>query len=188
MRNIGARRMAWAVLPVAGVLALAGCSDDKKDDSKASNSPAAQTPAATTGAPAAPTSAPASAPAAVNSATFTADQKAAAAAYQKVLDPKATVAERKALIQDADKLNTMLDAMLSSQLVSSVSIKTNDVKIDGDKGTVNFDILLGGAAGAVPPIDGNVVKQDGTWKVGGKTVCTLAGYAQVPPAAECSGY
>jgi hypothetical protein len=181
--------MAWAVLPVAGVLALAGCSDDK-DDNKASSSPSAPAapPAATTGAPAAPTSAPASAPAAVNSATFTADQKAAAEAYQKVLDPKASVADRKALIQDADKLSTMLDAMLSSQLVSQVGVKTNDVKIDGDKGTVNFDILIGGAAGAVPPVDGVVVKQDGKWKVGGKTVCTLAGYAQVPPAAECAGY
>lgn len=183
--------MAWAVLPVAGVLALAGCSDDKKDESKASNSPsapAATTPAATTGAPAAPTSAPASAPAAANSATFTADQKAAAEAYTKVFDAKSPAADRKAYIQDADKLSTMLDAMLSSPLVSQVSVQTNDVKVSGDNGTVNFQVLISGAPAPIPPYDGNVVKQGGKWKVGAKTICGLAGIAQVTAAPECASY
>jgi hypothetical protein len=182
--------MAWAVLPVAGVLVLAGCGDDDdKDESKASNTPsAAAQNTGTATAPAGGAAPSSSAPAAVNSATFTADQKAAAEAYMKVFDAKNPVDERKAYIQDASKINAMLDAMLSNPLVSQVSVKTNDVKINGDSGTVNFEVIVAGGASPLAAYDGAAVKQDGKWKVGAKTICTLAGIAQVPAAPECSSY
>ncbi len=180
--------MAWAALPVAGVLLLAGCGDDDDGDD-AQSTPSASAPA-TSGAPATSAAPGTSAPAggAVDPATFTADQKAAAAAYQKVFDAKTPAADRKALIQDSAKLSTMLDAMLGSSFVSTVSIKTNDVKLSGDTGTVNFEVLVGGNPVGMPATDGTVVKQDGQWKVGAKTVCTLASYAQIPAAPECSAY
>lgn len=184
--------MAWAALPVAGILVLAGCGDDDKGDAKSTPSPSAPgTSAPATSAPAtsaAPSAPASSAAGAVNTATFSADQKEAAAAYQKVFDAKTPVADRKALIQDSTKLSAMIDGMLSSQLVGSVTVKTNDVKLSGDKGAVNFEILLNGTPAGMPASDGPVVKQDGKWKVGAKTICTLATYAQVTPAPECATY
>ncbi|UGQ10202.1 hypothetical protein LO772_25450 [Yinghuangia sp. ASG 101] len=173
--------MAWAALPIAGVLLLAGCGDDDDGD-EAKTTPSASAPA----------SAPESAPAgggAVDTATFSADQKAAAEAYQKVFDPSASAADRKQYIQDSDKLSGMLDAMLGSPLVGSITAKTGDVKVSGDTGTVNFEIVntTGGSVG-MPATDGPVVKVDGQWKVGAKTVCTLAGYVNAPTPPDCANY
>jgi hypothetical protein len=195
MRDIRTRRLAWAALPVAGVLLLAGCSDDDDDKGSDSTSPSASAPAttptggATTGAATTGASTPsASAGGAVNPATFSADQKAAAAAYTTVLNPATSAADRKALIQDADKLSGMIDQLLANPLLTQVSAKTGDVKLTGDKGTVSFEILLNGAPAGMPAQDGPVVKQDGKWKVGAKTVCTLAPYAQIQPDAACATY
>lgn len=195
MRDIRTRRLAWAALPVAGVLLLAGCGDDddKKDDAK--TSPSASAPAttapATSAAPtsAAPTSsAPASAPAAAaNPATFSADQKGAADAYTKLFDPATPVDQRKALIQDADKLTTLIDTLLASPMASQVKFQVKDVKVEGDKATVTYDVLLG-ANPVVQNQPGPAVKQGGAWKVGAKTVCGMASYVGATAPAECASY
>lgn len=178
MRHIRTRRTAWATVPVAAVLLLAGCGGDDDDDSEGASStpPAASAPAG---------SAPAGA---VDPATFSADQKAAAEAYKTAFTGGTPIADRKAVIQDSAKLNTMLDAMLGNALVSTVSVRTNNVVINGDSGTVNYEILLNGQPAGLPAEDGPVVKQDGVWKVGAKTVCAFATLAQVQAAPECASY
>lgn len=187
--------MAWAALPVAGVLLLAGCGDDdKKDDAKTSPSasaPATSAPATSAAAPssAAPSSsAPASAPAAsANPATFSADQKGAADAYTKLFDPATPVDQRKALIQDADKLTTLIDTLLASPMASQVKFGVKDVKVEGDKATVTYDVLLGPSP-VVQNQPGPAVKQGGQWKVGAKTVCGMASYVGAVAPPECGAY
>ncbi|MDI2126372.1 hypothetical protein [Yinghuangia seranimata] len=184
--------MAWAVLPVAGVLMLAGCSDDKKDDSK-SSSPSASAPAAQSSAPSAPSSAPApasSAPAAGNTATFNADQQAAAATVNKMFDGKQSVADRKALIQNADQIDPVIQALLTNPLIGQVSTTVKDAQLSGDKGAVTVDISAGGAVVA-PSVPVEVVKKDGKWLVSAKMICGLASqYGGVPAASlppACAG-
>lgn len=181
MRDIRTRRLAWAALPVAAVLLLAGCSDDDDDKGSSTTSPSA--PA--TSAPATPPAPASSAPAAANPATFSADQKGASDAYTKLFDASTPVDQRKALIQDADQIAPLLDALLANPAIGSASVKVNDVTVTGDKAQVKFDVLLGGVP-AYGGQTGDAVKQNGKWLVGKGTLCQFGGALQVTLPPACS--
>jgi hypothetical protein len=180
-RRKGARR-AWLALPVAAVLVLSGCGgdDDKDDTSKSTPSasaPAAQqtTPAATT--PSTGASAPGgatSAPPAAGGTTLTGEEKKVADNWDKLFDNTAPLAERKAVLENADKMGTLVETLANDPMAKQVTSKTTAVKISGDKAAVTFDILLAGTP-ALPGQNGQAVNQDGTWKVSLSTVCTLVG-------------
>lgn len=178
-RRKGTRR-AWLALPVAAVLVMSGCSsdDDKKDD-KAKGSPSASAPAApaaTTPAPAASTPAApggaSSAPPAAGGTTLTGEEKKVADNWDKLFDNATPLADRKAVLENADKVGSLVDTLANDPLAKQVTSKTTAVKISGDKAAVSFDILLAGNP-ALPGQNGQAVKQDGTWKVSLTTVCTL---------------
>ncbi|MEU8132568.1 hypothetical protein [Streptodolium elevatio] len=192
MRDIRTRRMAWAALPVAGVLLLAGCGDDDKDEPKASPSasapatsaaPSSSAPATSASATGGSSSAPAGAPA--DPATFTADQKAAAASFTQMLDAKVPVDQRKAGIQDAAGIAPLLDQLLANPALGTASIKVNDVAVSGDKAVVSFDVIVGGAP-FYPNQKGEAVKQDGKWLVGKKTVCGFGTGLGIPAPPACA--
>ncbi|WP_436773692.1 hypothetical protein [Yinghuangia sp. YIM S09857] len=185
--------MAWAALPIAGVLLLAGCGDDDDKD-EAKTSPSASAPATggapTTGAPAttpatggAGSSAPAAGPA--DPATFTADQKAAATAYTQMLDTKVPVDQRKAGIQDAEGIAPLLNELLANPALGTASIKVNNVAVNGDKAQVTFDVIVGGAP-FYPNQTGDAVKVDGKWLVGKKTVCGFGGGLGITQPPACT--
>lgn len=193
MRDIRTRRMAWAALPIAGVLLLAGCGDDDKKDDTSSSPSAPATSAAASSAPATSASASASAsgtgsaaPAGpADAATFTADQKAAAAAFTQMLDAKVPVDQRKAGIQDATAIAPLLDTLLANPSLGTASIKVNDVAVSGDNAVVSFDVLVSGAP-FYPNQKGDAVKQNGKWLVGKKTVCGFGTGLGIPAPPACA--
>ncbi|MCF2532990.1 IseA DL-endopeptidase inhibitor family protein [Yinghuangia soli] len=169
--------MAWAALPVAGILLLAGCGDDDKDDKGSSSTapssaPSSQAPAPSSAAPtsAKPTGASSAPAGAVDQSTWSADQKAAAAAYGSLFDPKTPVADRKALITDSESIAPLIDGLLAHPVMGTASLKVKDVKVTGDKAAVTFDVLISGAP-AYENRTGEAVKVDGKWKVSKSVIC-----------------
>lgn len=179
MRNIRTRQAAWLVLPVAAVLTLAGCSDNKKSSADKSPSP---TPSASTSPTAGAGNSPSAAPS-VDTATFSADQKAAAAAYTTLFDAKATLDQRKAVIQNASAIDSLITTFATNPQMALVSSQVKDVKVNGDTADVTLDILLSGAPIA-PNSSNQAIKVDGKWLVPTKVICGLGTqYLQVPAAS-----
>ncbi|MGC0415049.1 hypothetical protein [Embleya sp. AB8] len=187
-RRRGARR-AWLALPVAAVMVLSACSssDDKKDKSAPSatapaagaSNPVASTPSTpgTSASAPAPGGASSAPPAGAGSTTLTGEEKKVADNWDKLFDANAPLDARKAVLENADKVGSLVDTLANSPVAKSVSAKTTAVKINGDSADVTFDILLAGAP-ALPAQNGKAVKQDGTWKVSLVTVCTLVSLLQ----------
>ncbi|MYW00997.1 hypothetical protein [Streptomyces sp. SID3343] len=183
-RRKGIRR-AWLALPVAAVLVLAGCSDDKDDSKDSKSSPSASAPAAQTSAPAATTPATsggattpggASAPA-PGGAALTGEDKKVADNWEKLFNAATPTPERVALLENGDKMSGLVDTLAASPVAAQVSAKVKTVKISGDKADVTFDVLLAGAP-VKEDAPGQAVKQDGNWKVSVTTICGLVALLQ----------
>jgi hypothetical protein len=119
----------------------------------------------------------------VNTATFSADQKGASDAYTKLFDAKASIDDRKALIQNSDQIQPLITALLGNPQISMVSSQVKDVKVNGDTADVKFDILLAGQPVATDQT-AQAVKVNGKWLVSTKVICQLGStYGQVPAAS-----
>jgi hypothetical protein len=194
-RRKGMRR-AWLALPVAAVLVLAGCSDDKDDSKDSKSSPSASAPAAQTNAPAATTPAApgggattpgggSSAPA-PGGAALSGEEKKVADNWEKLFNAATPIPDRVALLENGDKMKGLVDTLAASPVAAQVSAKVKTVKISGDNADVTFDVLLAGAPVAADS-PGKAVKQDGTWKVSVTTICGLVALLQQgTPVPGCS--
>jgi hypothetical protein len=192
-KGIGRRkgmRRAWLALPVAAVLVLAGCSDDKDDSKDSKSAPSASAPAAQNSAPAPAGSTPAggasSAPAPGGGTTLTGEEKKVADNWEKLFNAATPIPERVALLENGDKMTGLVDTLAKSPVAAQVSAKVKTVKISGDNADVTFDVLLAGNPVAADS-PGKAVKQDGTWKVSVTTICGLVALLQQgTPVPGCS--
>ena len=179
-RRKGMRR-AWLALPVAAVLLMTGCGGDDDKDDEAKTTPSASAPAAPQDTPAAPAattpaaSAPATTPAASAPASaLTGEEKKVADSWDKLFDNTASLDERKAKLENGDKMSSLVETLIADPMAKAISSKTTAVKIQGDKATVTYDIVAAGVP-LMPNQTGQAVKQNGEWKVSLGTICSLVG-------------
>jgi hypothetical protein len=104
---------------------------------------------------------------------------------------KTPTSQRVALLQDGDKLATVIKAQSGSSLAASASAKVSHVTLTGtNQASVTYSIYVAGQ-NALPNQQGVAVYQNGGWKVGLVSFCALlkienAGKSSGLPAA-CKG-
>jgi hypothetical protein len=153
-----------ASLLVAAALALGACSSSGGGGNGGSgNTKPATSPATSSSAPASgsePTSgAGAVASIEKNWATF--------------FNAKTSTSKRLALLQDGDKLASVIKAQSSNPLATTASAKVSHVTLTGtDQASVTYSILVGGQA-VLKGRQGVAVYENGVWKVGLASFCDL---------------
>jgi hypothetical protein len=124
---------------------------------------------------------PASSPSAKPSATSTssassavsADEKAITANWTAFFNPKTSVAQRVSLLQDGSAFESVIKAQAGSALAGSASAQVVKVTvITTSEAAVTYNVLLAGTP-ALKNQAGTAVYQDGTWKVGVASFCSL---------------
>jgi hypothetical protein len=168
----GAATTARAVA-LAGTLGLAltGCSS--------STHPA---PAASTGASVASTAA-----STVNtSQASSSDVAAITSVYTRFIEPGTPIADKVGMVQDGPAFEAAMQALSSSDFAKQVSITVSKVTLDSpNKATVTYSILIQNSP-VLPNTTGFAVREDGTWKVAGATLCGLlqVNNPKLPPACS----
>jgi hypothetical protein len=83
------------------------------------------------------------------------------------------VAKRVSLLQDGPEFASIIQAQASSTLAAGATAKvTNATLVSSSEAKVTYSILEGGQA-ALSNQAGEAVYQDGTWKVGVASFCSL---------------
>jgi hypothetical protein len=116
---------------------------------------------------------PATAALAAYSAPVTSPEAVIAANWVAFFDPKTTVDRRVGLLQNGQEFAAVVKSQASSGLAAAASAKVTSVKLVSSKqAKVVYTILVDGKP-AVANQTGVAVYQDGTWKVGVASFCSL---------------
>jgi len=193
-RRSSARLAAASVLlVVAGACGtrLSSLTPTTRPSSVATTVPATTAPTSSTSAP--ETTAPATTTTIIATTTVpvtTVDPAAAKAEikanWEKFFNPKSTIEERSALLQDSAKYAQALAVLVQDPRMKSASAAVKGVELTGpDQATVTYDVLLN-AAPALANSSGIAVLQDGVWKVSGESFCALAALGSTTPVPGCS--
>jgi hypothetical protein len=84
-----------------------------------------------------------------------------------------TPAKRKiALVQDGKDFARVIESQASSPMAKSTTAKVLAVTVSGDRATVRYTVYLGGQP-ALKDQTGEAILQDGVWKVGAGSFCSL---------------
>jgi hypothetical protein len=149
------RLVSLILLACTACLGVAACS------SSTSSAPPVK-PSATS------TSSPSSASSAVS-----ADEKAITANWTAFFDPKTPVAQRVSLLQNGSTFASVISAQAGSSLAASASAQVTKVTvITTSEAAVTYNILVAGTA-MLKNQAGSAVYQDGKWKVGDTSFCSL---------------
>jgi hypothetical protein len=170
-----ARRIMAPALGLALAATVAACSSSSPtttagsgSSSPPASSPAASSPAAT-GSSAAPS---ASSTGSGNSGGPTASA-AITADWEAFFNGKTSAARKIQLLENGSKFAVVINAQAGSGLASSAGAKVTAVVVNSaTSATVSYDITLGGAS-ALSNQTGTAVFQDGIWKVGDTSFCSL---------------
>jgi len=181
MRNLQFRELSLAPvsLIIAAGVTLTACSSSSSSSSPSPSPSSASSQPASSSAPATGASEPTSGAGAT---------AAIEANWVAFFNAKTPVARRIALLQNGSVFAPIIQAQAGSTLAQLASAKVNKVTLTGtDQAGVVYSILASGTV-ALPNQNGVAVYQDGIWKVGDTSFCSLLKLEQLPhlPAA-CSG-
>jgi hypothetical protein len=173
-----------AVLLLSVGVALAGCSSG----SSSSSPPKAPT------APSSSSSSSSSAPATGGSSEPPSGNGAISAIetnWAKFFSAKTPVSERIALLQNGSGFSSVINSQVGSPLATAATAKVTHVSLTGtNQAAVSYGIFLAGKS-ALPGQTGVAVYQDGVWKVGDTSFCSLlkleAGGSTKGLPAGCKG-
>jgi hypothetical protein len=156
------------VLPIfafGAVMAVAACSSSGSAKPSASASSSA---APTSAAPA--TSATSAAPSSGGSAAAVTQIKTN---WEAFFNPKTPVAQRVSLLQNGQVFESIIKAQAGSPLASEATSSVSSVTVESPaQAKVLYSILVGGSA-ALKNQPGVAVFQNGSWKVGDQSFCSL---------------
>jgi hypothetical protein len=142
--------------------------------------------------PSAPAAAAPSASSSTSSTAISGDEKTIAANWTAFFNPKTPVAKRVSLLQNGSQFASIIKAQAGGGLAAAASAQVTKVTVISTKqAQVNYNILLDGQP-ALKNQSGTAVFQDGTWKVGVTSFCSLlslenSGNTSKLPAACQSG-
>lgn len=172
--------------PLRGAIALAlvltsGCGTRVRDQLRALSTPGAtSTTAAATTAP--PTTAPATTTGPIDAAAARAE---ITANWEKFFRATSTIAEREALLENGSQYVAALTQRSTDPLQAQASAKVTAVQVSGpDRAAVTYDVSLNGNV-ALPGAQGVAVLQDGVWKVGAQSFCSLVSLGATGPIPGC---
>lgn len=93
--------------------------------------------------------------------------------WQAFFSPKTGTTQRVHLLQDGSQFATIIKEQSTSSLAQGASAKVTKVTVNSPtQATVKYNVLLGGRP-ALSNQTGTAVYQDGTWKVGVSSFCSL---------------
>ncbi len=153
----------------AVVLVVAAACSSSSSSGSTSSSSASSGGSATPSASASPSaSAPAAQPADPAAAKTEITKN-----WEKFFDPKTSTSQRVALLQNGQVLEPAITALSSTSQGRAVSSKVTSVTFTGaTSAQVGYQILLSGRV-VLPNGTGQSVLDNGTWKVGTKSLCGL---------------
>jgi hypothetical protein len=154
--------------------ALTSCTDE---DGGGGDSPP-RTPTVET-TPSAPPSAP---------ADVTAAEQEVRRNWQKFFDPKTSLEDKQKLLENGERMASVLRAFSGDERGGQVRAKVDKVDFTSPtEANVTYALTLKGAT-ALPDAAGTAVEQDGTWKVSAKSLCALvqlSGDGSAPAVPGC---
>jgi hypothetical protein len=136
-------------------LGLAACSSSSSAPKASSSSPAAKPSASST------------------SSGTSADEAAITANWEAFFSAKTPIAKRVSLLQDGSTFSSIIKSQAGSGLASQATAQVTKVTvITSSQAQVTYSILLNGTP-ELKNQTGQAVYQDGTWKVGVTSFCSL---------------
>jgi hypothetical protein len=143
--------------------------------------------------PASSSSTPAASPSTSSGSSATAaDQKEITTNWEAFFNAKTPVAKRVSLLQDGSTFSSIIKSQAGSGLAAEATAQVSKVTmITTSEAQVTYDILVSGTP-ELKNQNGSAVLQDGTWKVGVTSFCSLltlenGGSSASLPAACKSG-
>lgn len=97
--------------------------------------------------------------------------------WEAFFSPSSSVSKRVSLLQDGPQVQSAVQSLLGSSFASAASAKVTKVTLNSStQATVIYTILLSGTP-ELKNQKGTAVLEDGTWKVGVSSFCSLAALA-----------
>ena len=122
-----------------------------------------------------------------SSAPMTADQQAIVTVYTSFIQPGVPIEQKVNMVQDGTAFQPAMETLSQSDLAKNVTVSVSKVTLDSpDRATVIFSLQLTGQGTVVPNATGYAIRDHGTWKVAGTTLCTLLQANDPKLPAPCS--
>ena len=97
--------------------------------------------------------------------------------WETFFSAKTPLSQRISLLQDGPQLQSAVQGLLGSSFASAASAKVTNVTVTSPtQASVTYDILVGGTP-ELTNQKGTAVYEDGVWKVGVSSFCSLASLA-----------
>lgn len=97
--------------------------------------------------------------------------------WETFFNASTPLSKRISLLQDGPQVQSAVQSLLGSSFASQASAKVTNVTVTSPtQATVKYDILLGGKP-TLTNQTGTAVYENGTWKVGVSSFCSLAALA-----------
>jgi hypothetical protein len=106
-------------------------------------------------------------------------------AYEKFFSSKTPTSQRVSLLQNGQQFEPAIKSLAQNPLASNTSATVSSVTLQGsDKAKVVYTVNVSGTA--IPGLKhrtGSAVRENGTWKVGDASFCSLVSLGGSPPKA-----
>ncbi len=170
-RRNGGRGLVVGVLLLAS--ALTACSDDSGGGDTTPPTPSVETSTSAEPSPTAPDDP-------------TAAEQEIKRNWVKFFDPAVPVAEKRAVLENGDRMGQVLDGFSGDERGGQVEAKVSKVEFTSPtEANVTYTLTLKGAT-VMPDAAGTAVEQDDVWKVSVKTLCGLVGLSgNASPGPGC---
>lgn len=110
------------------------------------------------------------------------DQAAVAEGWTTVFDSSVAADAKSAYLEDPEAAAPTLTAYASTgESMQGITLEPTAITIDGDTATITYDILFAGTS-AYQDQTGEMVRQDGQWKVTTEQFCAFMATARTPCA------
>lgn len=131
---------------------------------------------------------PASTPPGTQTVTATsADERAIVAVYTSFIEPGVPISKKVGMVQDGAAFQPAMESLSQSDFAKIVTVTVSKVTIDSaNKATVIFSLQLTGQGTVVPNATGYAIRDHGTWKIAGATLCQLLQANDPKLPAPCS--
>jgi len=112
------------------------------------------------------------------------DQAQIESSYAKFFSSKTPIAHRVALLQNGSQFKSVVRSFANNPLAKNVSATVSSVTLQGtNHAKVVYQVKLSGSS--LPKQTGTAVRQNGTWKIGSETLCSLIELGGTAPS-QCT--